>query len=188
MDLTTPEQRHRPGRSRWFRGCLATLALSVVAVVVGAVLLFMWLNPTPIRVTTSGSDFEPWPAPLVVIGERRVLGSPEVSSETAPRVERHYLLIRANGQDVDTTAALVAAHLDSLGWKMESEPSGEPWWFSWSTRRTPTREQAYVGPLSAYLSAGSWTADDEGAPRELRRLARGRVPETVVVQIFAAGR
>jgi hypothetical protein len=174
-------------QARWRRGFLAALAVGAVSIVLLGVLVFQWLNPEPVRVRSSAADFAPWPAPLALVGERLVLGSPAVSSETAPRVERRYLLVRAQAGDVNTTAALVAAHLDSLGWKMTPR-EGNGGWFMSSSTRSPQREEAFVGPLADYLSDESWAADDGNAPDELRRLAAPHISETVVVQIFGSGR
>ena len=165
---------------------LAALSLAAIGAALCAVLLLAWLNPTPVRVEASAADFAPLAKPLTLIGDRRVLGSPAVSSESAPPIERHYLLLRAEGHDVDSTASLVASHLESRGWQMETEQRQDEWWFTFSSTRSPTGEQAYVGALSAYLSAGSWAADDGDAPAELRRLAGRHRADAVVVQIFGA--
>ena len=165
---------------------LAALGIAAVGVALCAALLLAWVNPTPVRVEASAADFAPLPTPLTLIGERRVLGSPAVSSESAPPIERHYLLMRAEGHDVASTASLVASHLESRGWQMEVEPGQGEWWFTFSSTRSPTGEQAYVGALAAYLSTGTWAADDGDAPVELRRLAGRHGVDAVVVQIFGA--
>jgi hypothetical protein len=171
------------------RGCLATLLVVAVAIAGG----WWWLDANftqddPVRVRSAASDFEPWPGSVEVLDARTVMGGPSVSIETAPDVERLYVLIGPSAAELGDAIPVVAQHLQALGWAMtvrEGEASRGRW-FGYSGTG-PNGERAYVGALVAYLDSGLWVAEDGDAGPELEDAAGDRLATAVVLQVFAAG-
>ena len=172
------------------RGCVATLLVATIAGAAG----WWWLDSTftqdpPVHVQTTAADLEPWPDSVEVVDARTVMGSPSVSTETAPDVERLYVMVVPTAPESgQAVASLVAQHLRALGWTVDASEADAPpgIWFDYSGTG-PHGEQAYVGALVAYLNSGLWVAEDDEAGSQLEDAAGDRLETAVVVQVFAAG-
>lgn len=166
-------------------GCLAAVAGLAVAGLAG----WAWLDATfgqddPVHVRTSSADLEPWPTGIDVLETRAVMGGPSVSIETAPDIERLYVVLVSDGLAAEETASAVTDHLSALGWALEAARPGA--WFVFSGGG-PAGERAYVGALSAYLDSGLGVAEDGEAGPQLRESVGDRLDSAVVVQVFAVG-
>jgi hypothetical protein len=119
------------------------------------------------------------------VAERAIVGSPRMSIETCPPIERLYIVLQGQGLEATQVAALASAHLASLGWRMEPRSDGA--WFDFRGVYPGSGDgSVYVGPLRDYMGDSRWTADDRGAPDQLLQLAQDHRDNLAVVQIFAS--
>lgn len=167
------------------------VAMVLVGVLVGGSVGLVWLkrhlDPAPIRVETEPQTLRPWPPPLDLVVERAIVGSPMMSIETCPPIERLYILLRAQGLEAEQVAELASAHLSSLGWRMVPHTNVRvgAWIDFQGVKPDSSDGSVYVGPLVDYVGDSSWTADDRGGADLLLRLAPERHDNLAVVQIFA---